>query len=115
MALVLATGQINQEDINKALLDYLSYIKITADIEQNLVVIGGRYHADAEEYLVEKRGSQQKDIWGGGYALETKTWECNALINLRSEQNQSLEILDPVIKQRFLTLVKNKLAILETL
>lgn len=115
MALVLVTEQINQEDVKKALSDYSFYIKITADIEKSLVVIGGMYHADAEKYLLEKCSSQQKDIWGGGFATETKTWECNALINLRPEQNQSLEVLDPIVKQQFLELVKSKLKILESL
>ena len=108
MAVVIVTGDLSKKDFQLALQDYKSYIKITVNIKTGITALGGEYHADAEKILIEK-GSKQEDIWGGGFNIETKAFEANALINLRPGQNDSLEILDSLIRQRFIDLAKKVL------
>lgn len=101
MSIVILSKKASNEDLKKASHDYKNYIKITADIEKEIVAIGGEYHADAEKLLLEK-GSLQKNIWGGGVDLVLKRFETNAMINLRPPQNSSTEILDVKTREKFL-------------
>lgn len=110
MALVfIKDREVTEEDFKKAREDYEIYIKITADLENGMVVLGGEYHFDAEKILLDQ-GSKQEDIWGGGVNLETKKFETNAIINLRSGRNDSTEILDSEKRERFLEISKKLLS-----
>ncbi len=110
MAIIVLRANLTADDIQKAREEYPQYIKITVDLRQEIVVIGGEYHADAEKVLIDNYQSQQSDIWGGGYNIASDIFEVNAIINLRSGKNDSTDILDPVIRNRFLELVKTKLS-----
>jgi hypothetical protein len=116
MAIIVVQTSLTKEDLSKAREDYSDYIKVTVDVEQKLVAIGGEYHVDAEQVLLEKYDSKQKDLWGGGYNLTTKQFELIAIINIRHDpENQSMEILDPDIRKSFLILVNEKLKGIEFL
>lgn len=108
MAIVVVKGRASRKDLKKAREDYKTYIKITLDLENETVALGGEYHADAEALLLEQ-GSKQKDIWGGGINLEEKRIETNAIINLRPGKNESPEILDERIRKKFIKIVKRVL------
>ncbi len=101
MAIIIVFNKPTAEEFAKAKEEYKSYVKITVDLEKETIALGGEYHADVEKILLEK-GSQQKDIWGGGINLETGQLETNAIINLRGGKNDSTEILNPTIRKRFL-------------
>jgi hypothetical protein len=106
MSVVLLKGIVNPTDLIKASEDYGDYIKVVVDVERGLVAIGGEWHADAEKVLIEE-GSLSKNIWGGGIDIKTKNIETVALINLKPElKNNSQEILDPEIRDRFISIVK---------
>jgi hypothetical protein len=106
MSVVLLKGIVNPTDLKKASEDYGDYIKVVVDVESGLVAIGGEWHADAEKVLIGE-GSRSKNIWGGGIDIKTKNIETVALINLKSEfDNNSQEILDPKIRNRFISIVK---------
>jgi hypothetical protein len=116
MSIVVLKKKISKEDFLKASRDHKNYIKITVDLAQNIVVIGGEYHADAEKLLIKKFNSYQKNIWGGGYNIITKQFETIAIINIRQNpENQSMEILNPKIRIEFLEVAKAKLFKIETL
>jgi len=115
MALVIVDKNITKEDIESSREDYPEYIKITADLEQEIVILGGEYHADAEKILVEKFGSKRSNIWGGGYNLTSNTFEVNAILNLKPATNDSLEILEPKTRNQFLEVVKSKLGNIQSL
>jgi hypothetical protein len=101
-------GKVSSDDIKKASREYGSYIKITLDIQNKNMVIGSAWHADGEKILLQK-GSQQKNIWGGGIELKSKRIETIALINIRPQQdNHSQEILDPKTRKKFIKIVKEK-------
>jgi hypothetical protein len=115
MGIIIVGQEITKNDINASREDYPEYIKITADLDKEIVAIGGEYHADAERVLVERFDSKRSDIWGGGYNISTKAFEVNAMLNLKSGSNESLEILDPKIRTKFLEIIKNKLGNIESL
>lgn len=108
MAIILVENKPSKEDFQKAKEDYESYIKLTIDIERQIVALGGEYHTDAEKLLLDQ-GLNQENIWGGGVNLETKQFETNAIINLRPGRNDSTEILDPKTREKFLMIAKRVL------
>ncbi len=102
---VILSAAATEEDITKAKEDYKTYIKVTADVVNGLIAIGGEYHYDAEQELLEK-GAKQASIWGGGVDLVARRIDYNAMINIRSGTNKSTEIHDETVKQQFAQLVK---------
>jgi hypothetical protein len=115
MSLIVVNKKLTKEDITASREDYPEYIKITADLKNEIVVIGGEYHADAEKILVEKFASKRSNVWGGGYNITTAAFEVNAILNLKPATNDSLEILDPQTRNRFLKVVKDKLGNIQSL
>ena len=115
MAIVVLQRDLTSEDVKKAREEYGEYIKITVDLRLGLVSIGGEYHTDAEAILLEKFGSKQEDIWGGGYNIILDKFEANAVINIRPPINDSPDILDPEIREKFLKLAKGKLSKIKSL
>lgn len=105
MGIIIVENKLSKSDFKKAKEYYHTYIKVTVDLKRKIVALGGEYHAEAEALLLEQ-GSKQKDIWGGGFNLEEKRIETNAIINLRPRQNESAEILAPKIRKKFINLVK---------
>jgi len=114
MSVVILNHDLTSEDIQKAREEYDTYIKITIDLDQELVAIGGEYHADAQEILIREYGGK-KNIWGGGYSLLTKQFETNAMVNIHPETNPAMEILDPKIREEFLKIAREKLKDIEKL
>jgi len=109
MSLVIVDKKLTKENIKASREDYPEYIKITADLEKEIVIIGGEYHADAEKVLSDKFGSKRSNIWGGGYNITNNTFEVNAILNFRPGTNDSPDILDPKIRNHFLKVIKKKL------
>jgi hypothetical protein len=111
MAVVLVKDKVSLSDIQKASEDYQNYIKIAVDIQASRVTIGGAWHADGERLLLQT-GSSQDAIWGGGIDMETKKIETVALINIRPKfDNDSQEILDSEIRNKFIEIVQHKFGI----
>ncbi len=105
MPIVVVKDKLSKQEFEEARRDYETYIKITIDLEREIVALGGEYHADAEGLLLAQ-GARQDDIWGGGVNLETGQFETNAIINLRAGKNDSTEILDSKKRERFLELAR---------
>jgi|SRR3989338_11075482 len=94
------------EEIEKLRQQFGQYLKVTADIEKELVVIGCELHADGEKILLEK-GSKSDNIWGGGINLKLKEIDTTAVLNLRPGLgNNSMEIIDLKRREKFLALVR---------
>jgi hypothetical protein len=97
--------------ISQELMDLVAecgnYTKLTVDIEKGWIVTSVKLHADGEKLLLEK-GSLQDNIWGGGLNFQNKQIDATAVLNLRTRlDNDSLEILDPQRREKFINLVKN--------
>lgn len=78
-------------------------IKYVVDIERGVAAVGGELHADAEQLLLAD-GSRQANLWGANYYPGRGRENCVeyiSLINIRPAQgNRSMDILDPVIRER---------------
>lgn len=83
-----------------------TYIKTVIDVEKKVCSAGCDRHFESEKILLD-RGSNQDSLWGGGIDLETKIVDCNSMINIRpSQDNNSNEILDPVLRNKYQELTK---------
>ncbi len=84
-------------------------VKVVADIEKEIIGVGGELHADAEALLLE-RGSNQKHLWGANFYpchSPDERISYTALINIRPHQdNPSLEILDETIKRKVRVIIE---------
>ena len=77
-----------------------TYIKLAVDIRRGILAGGGVLHADCETALLDD-GSQQEDVWGADWNPSAQQVTFESLINIRPRQNNpSLELLDPAIRQR---------------
>ena len=93
-------------EIEKLSEEFETYIKTVIDLDKKICSSGANRHFESEKILIDK-GSKQKDIWGGGIDLETKTIDVNAMINIRpNDNNTSNELLDAKKRERFEELTK---------
>jgi len=102
--IVIVRERIDSDELERLVLLYFEdMVKYVVDVERGVIGLGGEMHADAEQLLLEK-GSRQADLWGANYYPGRGRDGCieyTALINIRPAQgNRSMEILDPVLRQR---------------
>jgi len=104
--IVYLDRKATKEDVQKASEEFGDYIKIVVDIENNILAMGGKLHADAEKVLIEN-GSSQENIWGGGYSVTSRRIDTQAVINIRPRQgNDSMEILDADTRRIFIEIAE---------
>ena len=98
MIKIIAT-RTTKEQIDEMLQTLGTYIKLAVDIKLGILAGGGVLHADCESVLLEN-GSQQEDVWGADWNPSSQQVTFESLINIRPRQNNpSLEVLDPEIRQ----------------
>lgn len=106
---LVVTKKATQEEIEKIAKHFNGYVKVVVDIEKGILCAGADRHADEEKVLLEK-GSEQKNLWGGGVDIKTGEIDYNSIINLRPNQdNESRDILDKDIRGKFVKIVKELL------
>lgn len=104
--LLLITKKATKKVVGKVTEDLDGYIKVVVDVEKNILAAGGERHFQGEELLL-KRGSKQKNLWGGGIDWETKEIDYNSIINLRPNQdNPSRDILVKEVREKFDTIIE---------
>lgn len=104
--LQIITSKATKEQIDSAAVDLQGYIKIVVDIERNILTAGGERHVDGEQMLLAD-GSNQTNLWGGGFDTETHEIDYNSMINIRPSQgNPSREILSEETRKKFDAVVK---------
>lgn len=97
------------EEIKQAREIYDDYIKTVIDVEKDLLAIGGEYHIDCEEILIEM-GSKLENLYGGGYRVSTKEVEYMAMSNYKPALNKNTyEIMDKDIREKLYELTKKYL------
>ena len=95
-----------KEEIEKLREQFDIYIKTVIDVKKKICSAGCGRHFESEKILLDN-GSKQEDLWGGGFDLETKTIDCNSMINIRPRQgNTSNEIQNAKIRKDFEKLTK---------
>lgn len=94
------------DEIEKLRERFGEYIKTVIDIHRNICSAGCDRHVESEQMLLET-GSKQRNLWGGGVDVATKTTDCNSFINIRpSQNNTSNEIQDSRVRKTFETLTR---------
>jgi len=105
MTILKITNIPGLDQIKQLTEEFPHYIKLTADIDKQILYGGARLHADMEQILLNE-GSFQINIWGGGVDLENKKIDCSAIANIRPGVNSNPEILNPKIRKSFVKIVK---------
>src|SRR3989344_1300734 len=84
---------ITKDEIESLKKEFGDYVKITADLDTESIIVGCELHADGEKILLEK-GSKSDNIWGGGINFKDKIIDTTAVLNIRPRLgNDSMEIL----------------------
>lgn len=105
--IITKSSPYSKEEIKKLRELFDVYIKTVVDIKKKICSAGCDRHFDGEKILLNQ-GSLQEDLWGGGIDLETKVIDCNSMINIKPQQNNtSNEIQDATLRQVFDKLMKN--------
>lgn len=83
-------------------------VKGVADLEREIIALGGDWHMDANNVLIED-GSEQKNLWGFNIYPDERgdsALEYISLINIRPKQgNRDMELLDETLRKRLRTVV----------
>lgn len=89
-----------KQQIEEMLETWGVFIKIVVDIEREILAGGGERHYKCEQELL-KDGSRQRDLWGADSSPYTQEIVFESIINIRpSENNRSMEIQSPLIRER---------------
>ncbi|MDJ0719348.1 MAG: DUF5674 family protein [Prochloraceae cyanobacterium] len=110
--ILIIREQATPEQIEQMAETYVGLmIKLAVDVEQEILAGGGELHADCEQTLLED-GSQQENVWGADWYPEVRRVGFESLINIRPrQQNRSMEIKDPVLREKIETIVRHLLEI----
>lgn len=107
MAILKIDHQLTKKEMDVLTQEYPEYIKLSADLKQEILYGGSRLHHDCEQELIRKENSKNENIWNGGLNLKTKEIEYTAVANIKpSLNNPGLEILNPENRQKFKNIVK---------
>jgi hypothetical protein len=108
--IIITDKKISPEQL-KILCDqwFGDMVKVVADIEKQVIGIGGELHADAEKELIATE-SKPQDLWGANFypwlSPENRI-DFTALINIRPNQdNPAMEILNENIKSRMQQIIE---------
>ena len=101
---IVSGGRIDPRELRRLVdLFFEDMVKYVVDVSRGVAAVGGEMHADAEEALLGD-GSRQPDLWGANYYPGRGREGCieyTALINIRPAQdNRSMEIRDPAVRER---------------
>ena len=96
MEILIVRAQVDTSTLESLAKEWhQTLVKGVADIKTGLVALGGEWHIDANNRLIEE-GSEQKNLWGFNLYPKEKgdaAIEYNSLINIRPMQdNRSMEI-----------------------
>jgi hypothetical protein len=110
--ILIIREQATPEQIEQMSETYVGLmIKLAVDVEQEILAGGGELHADCEQTLLEN-GSLQENVWGADWYPEVRRVGFESLINIRPrQQNRSMEIKDPVLREKIEIIVRNLLEI----
>lgn len=111
MKIHIIRQRATEDEIQEMLEELETYIKLSVDVEREILAGGGEYHADCEEVLLED-GSRQEDIWGADWYPDSRTVGFGALINIRPQQgNRGMEIENPEVCQKVEWIVRRLLEV----
>jgi hypothetical protein len=109
--IIILDRKITPKELVQAREIYNDYIKTVIDIEKNILAVGGEYHIDCEEVLIQC-GSKLENLFGGGYRISTKEVEYMALSNYKPALGKvTYEIMDEEVRKKLKILTEQFLMI----
>ncbi|MBU1133264.1 hypothetical protein KKG08_03260 [Patescibacteria group bacterium] len=108
---IVLDRKITPQEFEQAREIYNDYIKTVIDTDKNILAVGGEFHIDCEEVLIEQ-GSKLENLYGGGYRVSTKEVEYMAMSNYKPSLNKmTYEVVDPKIREKIYSLTKEYLEV----
>lgn len=104
MNIRIINNKISEKELREIAKDfYGNMIKGVVDIEREILAMGGEYHMDANNVLIEN-GSIQQNVWGFNWYFEKsgdERIEYVSLINIRPKQgNRVMEVQDSFLRDK---------------
>lgn len=109
MDIRIIRDKISREELKELAKEfYVEMVKGVADIERGIIALGGEWHIDANEVLMQD-GSEQQNLWGFNVYLD-KRIEYHSLINIRPLQNnRTLEVQDENIRKKMFDIINTSI------
>jgi len=103
MAVYILDKKINREELTKIAKEtFDSLVKGAVDVEKEKIAIGGEWHSECQEMLVEQ-GSDGRKVWGFNARLDQPKedrLEFFSLINIKPSLGvKDMEIQDETVKR----------------
>ncbi|MDP2630712.1 MAG: DUF5674 family protein [Candidatus Uhrbacteria bacterium] len=113
MRIVIVEDSIPLEQVRDVAQEYYTtMIKGVVDVERGVIALGGEWHMDANNRLIE-HGSMQDHVWGFNYVLDgpkAGSIEYHSLINIRPAQgNHSMEVLDESLREQMSKIILKRI------
>ena len=106
---MIIKDKISQEGLEKIFKDsFETMIKVVVDIEKGILSAGCEFHIECAEDLVNNEDSKQKNLWGANFYYD-KNIDFVSLINIKPGENKSMEIKNPIIKQKVENIIRKLL------
>ena len=104
MNIKIIDKKISEMELRKIAKEfYCEMVKGVVDIEDGILAMGGEYHMDANNVLIES-GSKQPNVWGFNWYFDREgenSIEYVSLINIRPAQgNRVMEVQDSVLRDK---------------
>jgi fibronectin type 3 domain-containing protein len=94
------------EELAKSL--YVDMVKGVVDLDRKIIALGGEFHSDSEQVLLED-GSKQENLWGFNIYIHKnrdERIEYTSLINIRPKQgNLQIEVKDQKLRDQMKTII----------
>lgn len=106
MPILIIRSPATPAQLDEMLEELEIYIKLAVDVERQILAGGGRAHYNCEQILLED-GSLQSNIWGCDWIPIGRQIAYESIINIRPRINNSMEILDPIIRNQASRIILN--------
>lgn len=109
MNIKIIDQKISEEELKKIAKEFYGImIKGVVDVELGILAIGGEYHMDANNLLIEN-GSKQQNIWGFNWyfdKLGAEKIEYISLLNIRpNEGNRTMEVQSMPLRAKMKSII----------
>jgi hypothetical protein len=114
MSIIIVRDSISIEEVKKLALEwYGTMIKGVVDTERGVIALGGEFHMDANQILVDD-GSAQSDVWGFNleFSEPREHWIVfRSLINIRPALgNRSMFVIDPRLQEKMRGIIEKRIS-----
>ena len=97
------------QQIEEMMEEEIMFIKVAVDVRRGVLAGGSKLHSDCEDVLLAD-GSQQQDIWGASWSLDSQSITFESMINIRPRQNNfGMIITNPMTCDRIAEIMQNLL------